>query len=335
MAKGQRPEANGRRPTAIGMEYKDYYKTLGVTKTSTEKEIKQAFRKLARQYHPDMNPGDPKAEGRFKEINEAYEVLGDPEKRRKYDQLGADWTRWQQTGGQADNFDWAQWAAGQGGQGGFRYTTVDDLQDLFGDQNPFSDFFSQIFGGISGARTRTGEGRTFRARPQRGQDYEQEVDITLEEAFHGTTRALQRDGKRLEVKIPQGADTGTRVRLSGKGAPGAGGGPAGDIYLRVRVLPHARLERNGDDLHTPFPVDLFTAVLGGEARIPTLEGDVLLKIPAGTQNGRIFRLRGKGMPSLRQPKERGDLLARAEVQLPTRLTDEQRRLFEELRGLSA
>lgn len=316
------------------MEYKDYYKILGVGKNATDKEIKQAFRKLARQYHPDMNPNDPQAEARFKEINEAYEVLSDPEKRKKYDQLGADWVRWQQAGGQPGDFDWSRWTTWGTGQGPHvRYATADDLRDLFGDSSPFSDFFSQIFGGMGAGRART-EGFGFRTRSQRGQDYEQDVEITLEEAFHGATRTLQRDGERLDVKIPRGADTGTRVRLAGKGAPGIAGGPAGDIYLRVKVLPHPRFERKGDDLYTTIPVDLFTAVLGGEVRVPTLEGDVLLKVPAGTQNGRMFRLRGKGMPRLRKPDERGDLLAKVEVQLPTHLTAEQRRLFEELRRIS-
>lgn len=314
------------------MEYKDYYKTLGVSKTATEKEIKQAFRKMARECHPDACPDDPKAEARFKEINEAHEVLSDPEKRKKYDTLGSDWQRWQQTGGRPGDFNWGQYAAG-GGQGpNVRYATAEDMEDLFG--GGFSDFFSQIFGGMAGGRARAGEGFGTRIRSQRGQDLEQEVEITLEEAFHGTTRALQRDGERLEVKIPQGADTGTRVRLSGKGSPGVGGGPAGNIYLRVNVLPHARFERKGDDLHVTFPVDLYTAVLGGEVRVPTLEGDVLLKIPAGTQNGRLFRLRGKGMPALRKAGQRGDLLAKVEVQLPTNLSAAQRKLFEELQRTS-
>jgi curved DNA-binding protein len=318
------------------MEYKDYYKTLGVSKSATEKEIKQAFRKLARQCHPDACPDDPKAEARFKEINEAYEVLSDAKKRKKYDTLGSDWARWQQTGGQPGDFDWGRYASGApGGPGGnVRYATAEDLQDLFGGGSTFSDFFSQIFGGMAGGRARGGQGSGSRIRSQRGQDYEQEVEITLEDAFHGATRILQSDGERLEVKIPQGADTGTRVRLSGKGSPGVGGGPAGDIYLKVKVRPHARFERKGDDLNVTFPVDLYTAVLGGEVRIPTLEGDVLLRIPAGTQNGRVFRLRGKGMPSLRQPDHRGDLLAKVDVQLPAALTPEQRKLFEELKRIS-
>jgi curved DNA-binding protein len=315
------------------MEYKDYYKILGVSKTAPQKEIKQAFRKLARKYHPDMNPNDPKAEERFKEINEAYEVLNDPEKRKKYDQLGADWVRWQQSGGRADNFDWSRWTGGAPGQGpNVRYANAEDLRDLFG-EGIFSDFFSQIFGGGGGAQPRQG-GFGFGTRAQRGQDFEYEAEITLEEAVRGSTRTIERDGERLEVKIPAGADTGTRVRLAGKGAPGRGGGPTGDLYLRIKIAPHAQFERRGDDLYVTAPLDLYTALLGGEAPVPTFDGQIMLKIPAGTQNGRIFRLRGKGMPQLRQPSQHGDLYAKVEVQLPTRLNERQRELFEELRGLS-
>ncbi|HEY71663.1 MAG: J domain-containing protein [Chloroflexi bacterium] len=316
------------------MEYKDYYQILGVGKDADEKEIKRAFRRLARQYHPDVNPGDDGAEERFKEINEAYEVLSDPEKRSKYDRLGADWRRWQQSGGRPSDFDWGQWAAGApGGQRvHVRYGTPDDFEDLFGSGNPFSDFFSQIFGGMGGGAAPGGF--QYRVRPQRGQDYEQEVEISLREAYQGTRRALQKDGRKLEVKIPPGARTGTRVRMSGEGGPGAAGGEAGDLYLRVRVAPDPQFERPGDDLHVSVPVDLYTAVLGGKAQVPTLSGPVKLTIPAGTQNGRVFRLRGKGMPHLRQPDQHGDLYAKVEVQVPTRLTSRQRELFEELRQIS-
>jgi len=312
------------------MDYKDYYKTLGVDKGATEKEIKKAFRRLARQYHPDVNPDDPQAEEHFKEINEAYEVLSDPEKRRKYEQLGADWQRWQRTGGGPGDFDWSRWTAGQPGEGvHVRYGTPEDLEDLFGGGSPFSDFFSQIFGGTGGG-TRAG-GFEYQVRAQRGQDYEQPVEITLQEAYHGTSRVLQKNGQRLEVKIPAGAKNGTRVRMSGEGGLGAAGGPAGDLYLRVTVLPDSHFERRGDDLHTTLTTDLYTMVLGGEVRVPTMAGEVVLTIPSGTQNGRTFRLRGKGMPRLRQADEQGDLYARIEVQLPTGLTAQQRELFEELR----
>jgi curved DNA-binding protein len=209
-----------------------------------------------------------------------------------------------------------------------RYGTPEDLEDLFGSGSPFSDFFSQIFGGMGGS---TGAGGfAYQTPPQRGQDYEQPVEITLQEAYHGTTRILQKDGQRLEVRIPAGAKTGTRVRMSGEGGPGPAGGPAGNLYLRVTVLPDARFERQGDDLHTTVTADLYTMVLGGEIRVPTMNGEVVLTIPAGTQNGRTFRLRAKGMPRLRQPDENGDLYAQVKVRLPVELTPRQRELFEEL-----
>lgn len=313
------------------MEYKDYYQTLGVDKNASEKDIKRAFRRLARQHHPDVNPDNPQAEERFKEINEAYEVLSDPEKRSKYDQLGADWQRWQRRGGGPGDFDWSQWSTGQPGGVHVRYGTPEDLQDLFGGGSPFSDFFSQIFGGM-GASPGTG-GFQYQIQPQRGRDFEQPVEITLQEAYQGTSRVLQKDGQRLEIKIPAGAKTGTRVRMSGHGGEGVGGGPAGDLYLRVTVQPNPRFERKGNDLHTTVSADLYTMVLGGEVRVPTLTGDVVLTVPAGTQNGRTFRLRGKGMPHLRQPDQHGDLYTRIEVQLPTRLTSQQRELFAELRQM--
>jgi curved DNA-binding protein len=316
------------------MEYKDYYDILGVSRDADEKDIKRAFRRLARKHHPDVNPGDPGAEERFKEINEAYEVLSDPEKRRKYDQLGADWSRWQQAGGRPGDFDWSQWTTGApGGQRVYvRQGTPEDLEDLFGGASPFSDFFAQIFGGVeTGAAP---GGFEYRVRPQRGQDYGQELEISLREAYQGTTRILQKDGRRLEVKIPPGAHTGTRVRMAGEGRPGAAGGEAGDLYLRVKVAPDLQFERKGDDLYVTVPVDLYTAILGGEVRVPTLSGPVMLTIPAGTQNGRVFRLRGRGMPHLRQPEQYGDLYAKVDVRLPTDLGPRQRELFEELQRIS-
>jgi curved DNA-binding protein len=318
------------------MEYKDYYKILGVDKNASEKEIKSAFRKLARKYHPDVNPDDPGAETRFKEINEAYEVLGDSEKRAKYDQLGSEWRHWQQAGGGPGDFDWSRWAAGSGGgRVNVRYGTPDDFEDLFGGASPFSDFFNSIFGGQAGAgRGAPGFGGFgYQPRVRRGQDLEHRVEISLAEAYHGTSRMLSKDGRRLEVKIPAGAKSGTRVRVRGEGSSGAAGGQAGDLYLRVKVAGDPRFERKGDDLHTTVQTDLYTAVLGGEVRAPTLAGDVKLKIPAGSQNGQIFRLRGKGMPRLRHTSEHGDLYVRLDVRLPAKLTPEQQRLFEQLRQL--
>jgi len=314
------------------MEYKDYYKVLGVNRDASEKEIKKAFRHLARQCHPDTNPDDPQAEERFKEINEANEVLSDPEKRRKYDQLGADWQRWEKAGGPGD-FDWGRWTAGPAGQRvHVRYNTAEDLEDLFGGASPFSDFFSVIFGGMGGGPGT--EAGAFRTRPQRGQDYQHEVEVTLRDAYSGTTRTIQVGDRRLEVKIPRGARTGTKVRVSGAGGPGAGGGEAGDLYLRVKVLPDRTFKRRGDNLRTTVPVDLYTAVLGGEVQVPTMESPVMLKIPPGTQNGKVLRLKGKGMPKLRHPDQHGDLHAKIEIRLPTDLSPRQKELFEELRRLS-
>lgn len=338
------------------MEYRDYYDILGVDKDADQDEVRRAFRRLARKHHPDLNPNDPEAEERFKEINEAYEVLSDPEKRRKYDRLGANWDRYQQTGGQPGGFNWGEWTTGGPGSGGAQRVYVrqgrpEDLEDLFGGGSPFSDFFTQIFGGMGGGAaprtapggvgqagaTRTGAypgGFEYEVQAQRGRDYEQEVDISLREAYNGTSRILQRDGRRLSISIPPGAHTGTRVRVAGEGGAGAAGGEAGDLYLRVKVQSDPQFEREGDDLRVTVPLDLYTAILGGETRVPTMDGSVMLNIPPGTQNGQVFRLRGKGMPKLRNREDHGDLYAEADVQLPTDLTSRQRELFEQLRDIS-
>ncbi len=300
------------------MEYKDYYKTLGVSKNATEKEIKSAFRKLAQRYHPDKNPGDNKAEEKFKEINEAYEVLGDPQKRAKYDRLGASYSQWERAGRPGSGFDFSQWYTPGG-------TRVDygNLNDLFG-EGGFSDFFTSLFGGF-------GAGQGFRTGARaRGEDLEQTVEITLEEAFSGARRTLQMNHRRIEVAIPAGAKTGTKVRISGAGGAGQ---VKGDLYLVVTVAPHPRFRREGDDLHTDFPLDLYTALLGGEARVPTLGGEVVLTIPPETQSEKTFRLAGQGMPKLRRPQERGDLYARALIQIPTHLTEREQKLFAELAAL--
>lgn len=307
------------------MEYKDYYEILGVGRSASEKDIKQAYRRLARQYHPDVNKS-PGAEDRFKDINEAYQVLSDSEKRQKYDQLGDSWNRWQQQG-TPGGFDWSQWTSGFPGGGRVR-TQYGDLNDLFGrgGTGGFSDFFESIFGGVGGPRT----GQRMRAR---GQDYEQPVEITLDEAFHGTTRVLQRDGQRLEVRIPSGVRTGSRVRMAGQGGPGVAGGAQGDLYLRITVAPHATFERRGDDLYCDLDVDLYTTVLGGETRVPTLDGGVVLTIPSGTSGGRVFRLRGQGMPRLRDSQGRGDLYVAVRIRIPRDLTDDEKDLFSQLARL--
>ena len=309
------------------MEYKDYYKVLGVDRAASDEEIKKTYRKLALKYHPDKNPDNPEAEAKFKDINEAYEVLGDTKKRAKYDQLGSSYRAWERTGRDPGNFDWSQWASGYPGGGNVR-VEVGDLGDIFGGGG-FSDFFNSIFGG-AGAQSAGGFGR--RARPaRRGRDIEQPIAISLSEAYSGTERAIQRDGSRLEVTIPPGSRTGTRVRVSGKGEPGSAG--SGDLYLRVNVEDDPRFERQRDDLHTQVSVDLYTAVLGGEVKVPTLSGDVLLTIPAGSQPGQTFRLKGRGMPRLRESSKKGDLFAELEVEIPEDLSARARELFEELANL--
>ncbi|MBI3361301.1 MAG: DnaJ domain-containing protein [Chloroflexi bacterium] len=309
------------------MEYKDYYKILGVEKKATDKEIKRAYRKLARELHPDMNPGDKRGEERFKEINEAYEVLGDPEKRVKYDQLGSSYAQWQRMGRDPSGFDFSQWFAG-GAPGGAR-VEYGDLSDLFGGSG-FSDFFGTIFGQPS-QRTQATFRRAGGARV-RGQDIEHPVDITLEEAYSGATRELEKDGKRAKVKIPRGAKTGTKVRIRGQGGEGTGR-EAGDLFLVVNVLPHPIFERKGDDLYADVPVDLYTAALGGETRVKTLDGEVVLRIAPESQTGQTIRLRGKGMPRLHEPETFGDLYARLQIQIPRNLTEKERALFAELAHL--
>ena len=303
------------------MDYKDYYKILGVERIADEKAIKRAFRKLAVQYHPDKNPGDARSEERFKEINEAYEVLGDAAKRAKYDHLGSSYQAWQRTGGQPGGFDWSQWMSGA--PGGVR-VEVGDLSDLFG--AGFSDFFTSIFGG-GGGRTQGFGGQV----APRGRDVEQPVRISLSEAYHGARRTFTRDGKNLEVTIPAGAKSGTRVRLSGQGSSGQA--QAGDLYLLVDVEPDARFERQGDDLYADVDADLYTALLGGEVKVPTPAGDLALTLPAGSQPGQTFRLKGRGMPHLRNPSVQGDLYARLRVVLPTHLTPEEQDLVLRLSKL--
>lgn len=308
------------------MEYKDYYQTLGVSKKASGKEIKAAYRKLARKYHPDVNPGDGKAEARFKEVNEAHEVLGDAEKRQRYDQLGSNWEAYSRGGpGQAG------WPGG-----GFRV----EYQDIDGGGGGgFSDFFTTFFsgggpgfGGFGGAGFEGfgGAGEAY-APPS---NVEGEVTLTLLDVLHGTTREVTvgeaAKARRVEVRIPPGVREGSRVRVAGAGGRGSRG-QRGNLYLKVRIAVDPRFERRGDDLATTVRAPLTTAVLGGEADVSTLDGTVGIKIPEGTPVGRVFRLRGKGLPRLGATEGRGDLLATLEVQLPEELSDHQRALFGELR----
>jgi DnaJ-class molecular chaperone len=301
---------------------RDYYETLGVGRQATDKEIRAAYRKLARQYHPDLNPGDKSAESRFKEIQQAYEVLSDSDKRKRYDQFGANW----EMAGQAP-------PQGARRSGRSTYTSTDipvDFGDIAGEGVDLGDILGRVFGGFGG-RTTT------QTRTRRGQDIEQPVSVTLEEAFHGTTRLVEVLGeggepRRLEVKIPPGVRDGSRVRVAGEGGPGVGGGPRGDLFLVTSTLPHQTYERKGDDLHADVPVPLTTAVLGGEVAVQTLKGRLALRIPQDTQNGRVFRLAGQGMPRLGGTGA-GDFYAKVRVSLPTGLSEAERDVFVKLREL--
>jgi len=325
------------------MDFKDYYSTLGLAKTASDKEIKQAFRKLARKFHPDVNPGDKTSEAKFKDINEAYEVLGDPAKRKKYDELGANWRMYEQAQQQGapnpfGGFN-VHYGPGERGQGGFRTMTAEEMEELFGDQNPFSDFFTTFFGGGMGEEPHGRRGARGRGRHRKGRDVEHEIELSLEDAYQGAMRrlALKDEGhaRTVDVRIPAGVGDGSRVRVTGEGEHGSGGGTSGDLYLRVRLAPHPVFERKGRDLYVKVPVPVTTAVLGGEAEVPTLAGKpVRLRIPPLTQNGQMFRLKGYGMPAVGKTDDKGDAYARAEVQLPTQLSAEERKHYEALAALS-
>jgi len=330
------------------MVAKDYYEVLGVSRKATEKEIKQAYRRLARKYHPDVNSGDKSAEARFKEINAAYEVLSDPEKRKKYDRFGENWQyadQFTQAGRQSGPFgDFAR-------QGGY---TIFDYGDLGSEAGDLGDILGNIFGGF-GARTTS-------RRPRRGQDIEHPIEVTLEEAYHGSTRTIELQAEspcdvcggkgaianapcyacrglgrvlkpqRLEVKVPAGVRDGSRIRMAGKGGPGYSGGSSGDLYLVVSVRPHHVFQRKDSDLHVEVPVSLIDIMLGGEVDVPTLKGKVALKIPPETQNGKVFRLAGQGMPRMGDTRK-GDLFAKVRVILPEKLTERERELFRQLKEL--
>jgi curved DNA-binding protein len=319
----------------IGMEYKDYYNILGVDRKASEDDIKRAYRKLALKYHPDRNPGDASAEDKFKEINEAYQVLSDAEKRAHYDQLGEAYNNWARGGTRQGGFNWEDWSVG-GAPGGVRVESI-NLDDVLG--GSFSEFFRQIFGG-GAERVYTSSGQYTSQFGDRGsirqpanRDVRQEVTINLREAYEGTTRRIQLDGRQLEVKIPPGAHTGTRVRISGAGPQGPNGKP-GDLYLVVNVTQDPNFDREKDNLYTEVSIDLFTAVLGGEMKVKNLSGDLVLTIPAGTQPGQKFRLSGRGMPNVSNPKRHGDLYVTVKVEIPRKLTDKQQKLFEELANLA-
>jgi len=306
------------------LDYKDYYQTLGVEKTATSDQIKKAYRKLARQYHPDVNPNNPDAERKFKEVNEANEVLSDSEKRTKYDQLGADWQRYQQAGAGAQpgggygggGFDWSQYAQGGGG-----------AEQAFGGTD-FSDFFSNLFGGMGGGSRPGGT-----PRAGAGQDYQAELTLTLEEAYQGGPRTLTVNGKNLRLTIKPGVEDGQTIRLRNQGGPGRNGGPSGSLYITFRVQPDPRYSRNGADLTQEVPVSIYKALLGGEQVVDTLSGSVKIKIKPETQNDTRLRLRSKGFPVYDQPGQFGDLYLRLTLALPQQLSEQEKELWGQLAAL--
>ena len=320
------------------MDFKDYYTTLGISKTASDKEIKQAFRKLARKHHPDVNPGDKAAEAKFKELNEANEVLSDPAKRKKYDELGANWRAYENAPPGAGNpYGGSPFG---GGGGGFRTMSEEEMADMFGGgsgDSPFSDFFTTFFGGMGGGEPSAGaRGGRARSRTRKGQDVEHPFELDLEDAIRGSQQrlSLRHDGhaRTVDVRIPAGVTEGSRIRVAGEGGRGTGSAPSGDLYLRVQLKPHPVFDVKGRDVYTRTRVPIPLAVLGGEVDVVTPEAKTLrLKLPPGTQTGQRFRLRGHGLPAVGKPDERGDLYANVEVVVPKTLTDDEREHYEALK----
>lgn len=300
------------------MDYKDYYKVLGVPKSATDDEIKKAYRKLAIKYHPDKNQGNKEAEAKFKEIAEAYEVLKDPDKRRKYDEMGANWKYYQQYGSPRDGFS-------QYGPDRSSFSFEGDINDLFGNAGGFSDFFQSFFGG--GRQRST-------AYAMKGEDYRAEATITLEEAYHGTSRLIELNNQKLRIKIKPGIQSGQLLRIKGKGALGLQGGPAGDLLINVQIEKHPLYTRKENDLYKQVKVDLYTAVLGGKIEVETLKGKVKVNVPQGTENGKLLRIKNRGMPYYDQNDKFGHLYIRIEVEMPKHLSNEEIELFNKLKSIS-
>jgi curved DNA-binding protein len=309
------------------MDFKDYYSTLGVTKTASQDEIKKAYRKLAVKYHPDKNPGNKQSEEKFKSVSEAYEVLKNPEKRKKYDTLGSNWKQYEQGYG-GGGADFSQWARQGGGKQYSRTYTSGD----FGGTD-FSDFFNSFFSGYGqdpgemfGSQRRARAG----GRPSKGQDYEANLEVTLDEAFHGSKRILTLNDEKISVSIPQGVYNGQVLRAIGKGAPGRRGGENGDLYMHVQMLPDAVYEIRENDLYCDLHVSLYQAVLGGEMAVHAPRGSFTMKIPTETQNGKVLRMKGLGMPLYRKKNEFGDLYLKIIIDIPLNLTAREIELFRQL-----
>jgi curved DNA-binding protein len=310
------------------VNFKDYYKILGVEKSASTDEIKRAYRKLAAKYHPDKNPGDKVAEEKFKDINEAREVLTDPEKRRKYDRFGENWKYYQQAGVQgAGGFDWADFSGGsewKAWRGGF-----EDLGDILGGSG-FSDFFETLFGhGATGGSAKQGRSRV----SFKGQDVSAMTTISLEEAYRGAERLIEMNGQKIKIRIKPGVKDGQVLKMSGKGGPGNRGGASGDFYLTVKVAAHPEYERKGNDLYRDLPVDLYTVILGGKAEVKTFTGTLKVDIPKETENGKVLKLKGLGMPVFNTRNAAGDLYLKVNVQIPRHLSMEELAMFRKLREL--
>jgi curved DNA-binding protein len=308
------------------MNYIDYYKVLGVSPTATADEIKKSFRKLAVMYHPDKTKGDKAANEKFKEINDANQVLGDPEKRKKYDRFTADRKQYESAGAQPGGFDWSKYTEGSGGPRRQESASAEDFESMFAEGGDV-DLFELLFGARGGKRP--GRRRTV----LKGDDLNAETTLTLQEAYLGTTRSIQLDGQTIRVTIPPGIADKQLLRISGKGMPGLNGGPPGDLYLSVTIEPHPEFKRKGNDLYRDFPVDLYSAVLGGKALVKTLKGAVKVDIPKETPNHKVLRLRGLGMPVFGGKNEYGDLFVSIDILMPDHLTPQESALFEKLAAL--
>jgi curved DNA-binding protein len=306
------------------MTYKDYYKILGVGKTATQDEIKKAYRKLANKYHPDKTKGDKAAEEKFKNINEANGILSDPAKRKKYDQFGEDWKHYEEAGQQPGGFDWSKYTGGRGEQ---EHTmSQEEFSAMFGEEG-----LGNIFETIFGQQSRRRGGR--KSRASKGEDIEAETTLTLEEAYQGTERLLKIHEQTIKITMKPGIADGQVLRVAGKGGRGSNGGPNGDLYITIRIAPHAEFQRRGNDLYSDRPVDLYTAVLGGKARIKTVKNTVNVDIPKETPNGKVLRLLGLGMPVYGTKNEFGNMYVTVVIQLPDHLSEQEIELFRKLSSL--